>query len=93
MKAGLLKERIIPSKNGKGKHLRLFLLKDNKDFLPPHKKLRVGGPVKETNASGTEEYVFYPWYYFVNPVEHLAKYGISKYMRWEKEAEDKDKNE
>ncbi|MGC4231484.1 MAG: hypothetical protein QM594_00600 [Niabella sp.] len=81
IKQGLLKDRIIPGKDGKGKHLQLFLLSDNKGFLPPPKKLRVGGPVKETTPDGREEYVFYPWYYFVDPKEHLKKYGISHYFR------------
>ncbi|UAY55696.1 hypothetical protein [Arachidicoccus terrestris] len=52
--------------------------------MPPPILLQVGGPVKETRLDGQEEFVFYPWYYFVDPVEHLKKYGISKYMRWKK---------
>ncbi|WP_225872763.1 helix-turn-helix domain-containing protein [Pedobacter frigoris] len=82
-KAGLIHSRVIPKAEGTGKHFELFLRSDNRDFLPPHKKLRIGGPVKEINADGLEEYVLsYPWYYFVDPIEHLKDYGISNYMRF-----------
>lgn len=80
-KAGLLKSRIIAKADGTGKHFVLYLRSDNCDFLPPHKKLRVGGPVKEVNKDGLEEYVLsYPWYYFVDPLDHLKDYGICNYL-------------
>lgn len=82
VKQGVLKDRIIPEKDGKGTHLQLFLLKDNKGILPPPKKLRVGGWVKELTPDGQEEYAFYPWYYFVDPIEYLKEYGIVQYLRW-----------
>jgi hypothetical protein len=81
VKQGLLKDRIIPGKDGKGVHLQLFLLKDNKGFLPPPKKLGTGGWVKKITPHGGEEYAFYPWYYFVDPIEHLKEYGIVQYLR------------
>lgn len=80
-KAGILKDRILPDITGKKTHLQVFLLRDNKKFLPPPKKLRVGGPVKETGKNGMEEFVFYPWYYFVDPIEHLKNYGIAAYFK------------
>jgi transcriptional regulator with XRE-family HTH domain len=82
-KDGTILSRVIPELDGKGAYFELFLLTDNEKFLPPHEMLRVGGPVKEINTSGVEEFVFYPWYCFVDPIEHLKDYGISRYLRLE----------
>jgi hypothetical protein len=82
-KDGTIRSRIIPNLVGKGAYFELFLISDNEKFLPPHELLRIGGPVKEVNASGIEEFVFYPWYCFVDPIAHLKDYGISQYMRFE----------
>jgi len=82
-KDGTIRSRIIPNLDGKGTYFDLFLLSDNEKFLPPHEMLRIGGPVKEVNANGIEEFVFYPWYCFVDPIAHLKDYGISKYLRFE----------
>ena len=82
-KDGTIRSRIIPNLDGKGTHFELFLLSDNEKFLPPHELLRIGGPVKEIGANGIEEFVFYPWYCFVDPIEHLKDYGICSYMRFE----------
>lgn len=82
-KDGTIRSRIIPNLDGKSAYFELFLLSDNEKFLPPHELLRIGGPVKEVNANGIEEVVFYPWYCFVDPIAHLKDYGISRYMRFE----------
>lgn len=82
MKQGYLKSRVIPGPDGKGEHFQLFLVSDNETFLPPPEKLRVGGPVKEINEHGKEVVTFYPWYCFVDPVEHLKDYGISQWLRF-----------
>lgn len=80
---GTIRSRLIPELDGKGTYFELFLLSDNEQFLPPHEMLRIGGPIRETDANGAEEFVFYPWYCFVDPIEHLKDYGISRYLRFE----------
>jgi len=66
--------------DGNKVYRRLFPLKSNKEFLPP-KTLLKGGFVKEI-LDGQELYSNYPWYNFVDPIEHLKAYGISKYLRF-----------
>lgn len=78
IRQGLLKERAIPGIN-KGRHLRVFLLKDNKGFLPP-KKLLSSQWVRD-ERDGKEEYAFMPWYYFHDPTTYLKKYKISTYLK------------
>ncbi len=82
-KDGTIRSRVIPKLDGKGTYFELFLLSDNEKFLPPHELLRIGGPVREIDAGGVEEFVFYPWYCFVDPISHLKDYGISKYLTFE----------
>lgn len=48
VQAGLLKERIIPLPAKQ--QWRIFLLKDNKGFLPPHKRLRRGRILQKTDS-------------------------------------------
>lgn len=79
IKNGLLKVRIIPRLD-KGIYRRLFLLKDNKDFLPP-KKL-VSSHWTRDDRDGKKEYACLPWYNFYDPKEHLASYGISHYLKF-----------
>lgn len=90
IKAGLLRPREIMDDDSKSNvHYRLFLLSDHQGFLPPLDLLRIGHPVRETDENGRTEYVLgYPWYYFVDPAEHLKDYGIMKYMGFTREESD-----
>lgn len=78
VKEGIIKSRIV-SRYGKGVHTELFLLEDNKDFLPP-KKLVESQMVSEVKNGETLRNLE-PWYRFVDPFKHLKKYKIMKYMR------------
>lgn len=75
---GILKARTIPTPIGTV-HTELFLIKDNKDFLPP-KKLTESRMVKETK-DGKDWYHTEPWYKFVNPEEHLKGYRILEHVK------------
>src|SRR3989344_857360 len=68
IKEGIIKARTI-TRDGQGIHTQIFLLTDNKDFLPP-KKLTESGTVKETK-DGEDWYHSEPWYRFVDPHKHL----------------------
>jgi hypothetical protein len=75
IKESFLKERIIPFKEKKA-YFQLFLLKDNKNVLPP-KKLLKARIVKVINK-GEEFYTQEPWYEFADEklIKRLAKYKI-----------------
>jgi hypothetical protein len=75
IKESFLKERIIPYE-GKKAYFQLFLLKDNKDVLPP-KKLLKSRIIKVMNK-GEEFYTQAPWYEFADEklIKRLAKYKI-----------------
>ena len=79
VKEGILKARIVPTANDKV-HYYIFLIKDNKDFLPP-KKLTDSHLVKIEKEDGTW-HRSEPWYRFVNPYEHLAGYKIMDYLQF-----------
>ena len=70
---------IIPGKKKKV-HLQLFLIKDNKDVLPPKKliKSRITKIIKDGEEYFTQEY----WYEFVDQklFERLKKYKILYYL-------------
>jgi hypothetical protein len=85
VKEGLLIARTVEC-SGKRPGWQLFLLKENKAMLPP-KKLVASHWTKEI-VNGREEYVSGPWYWFVDPKEHLKEYGISEYFKWEPEKKD-----
>ncbi len=78
VKQGILKPRIVSNSSGKP-HAHLFLIKDNKNTLPP-KKLVKSELVKEV-IDGKEWYHSEPWYKFVGPHEHLKGYKIMKYIK------------
>lgn len=78
IKDGILKARMV-TYDGKGVHARLFLIKDNKEMLPP-KKMVESRMVKET-IDGKDWYHSEPWYRFVDPHEHLKGYKIMDYLR------------
>ncbi len=86
VKEGILNARIVPTENGKV-HYYIFLVKDNKKFLPP-KKLTDSQSVKEEREDGVWHHSE-PWYRFCNPYEHLKGYGIMDYLHFvEKERVD-----
>ena len=78
IKEGVLKPRIVPKEDGKP-HAFLFLIKDNKDTLPP-KKLVESQLVNE-ERDGKTWVRSEPWYKFVDPHEHLKGYRIMKHLR------------
>lgn len=65
----LLTCRVIKNSKG-GRHCRIFLMKENKGFLPPKKMLE-----KAAGDSGDH------WYHCVAPFDYLKKYGIIAHMR------------
>lgn len=79
IKKGIIKARTV-THDGKGVYVQLFLIKDNKDFLPP-KKLVESHMVKETDKDGKDWYHSEPWYRFVEPHEHLKGYKIMDYLQ------------
>ncbi len=78
IKDGIIKVRTVSS-YGKGVHTELFLLKDNKGFLPP-KKLVKGGSVKE-QRDGKDWFTTRKWYELHDPHKHLKGYKIMEHMR------------
>jgi hypothetical protein len=78
IKEGIIKARTV-THDGKGTHVQLFLIKDNKGFLPP-KKMVESQMVKETK-DGQDWYHSEPWYRFVDPHEHLKGYKIMDHLR------------
>lgn len=78
IKQGVLKPRIVPNESDKP-HVYLFLIKDNKDTLPP-KKLTKSQLVKETK-DGKDWYHSEPWYKFADPHVALRDYKIIDHLR------------
>ena len=78
VKDGLIKARNI-SRYGQGIHETIFLMEDNKGFLPP-KKILKSHSVSEVKNGETWSHME-PWYRFVDPFKHLKNYGIIKHMR------------
>ncbi|MFA6466768.1 MAG: hypothetical protein WCV71_02845 [Patescibacteria group bacterium] len=83
IKEGVLKPRIVPSTSGRP-HVYLFLIKDNKEVLPP-KKLTESQLVKEIKEDGKEWLRLEPWYRFVDPFKHLEGYKIMEYLKFTKD--------
>ncbi|KND50519.1 MAG: hypothetical protein AB202_02615 [Parcubacteria bacterium C7867-007] len=90
LKEGIIKSRIV-SHYGKGTHYELFLIEDNKEFLPPKEltKSQFGNEI----INGEKRQRLYPWYRFVDPFEHLKDYGIIKHMRVVPEDEMREREE
>ena len=80
IKSGVLKARTVTNK-GKGVHVQLFLIKDNREMLPP-KDMVKGHSVKEERGDGKNWYSVHPWYHFVDPREHLKDYKILDYLKF-----------
>lgn len=85
IKQGVLKPRIVPSSSGRP-HTYLFLIKDNKDTLPP-KKLTKSRMVK-TVKDGKEWFHSEPWYKFEDPHVVLKDYKIMSHLRVVKKEEE-----
>ncbi|NVM64193.1 transcriptional regulator with XRE-family HTH domain [Mucilaginibacter sp. SG538B] len=81
IKKGLLKPRVIPRSDGKGKHYQVFLVSDHSTFLPPIAMMRIGGLVEE-EENGKIIIRNSHWYEHVNPFEYLKDYAILKYMKY-----------
>ena len=78
IKEGIIKARTVTGESGRP-HVQLFLIKDNKDFLPP-KKMTESHLVRE-EKDGQTWHRSEPWYRFVDPHEHLKGYRIMDYLR------------
>jgi len=75
---GVVKARTV-SRYGKEVHTEVYLIKDNKDFLPPKKLLESKrGKLPE---QGENESRLYPWYCFGDPMETIKDYKIVNYLR------------
>ena len=85
VRTGVLKVRTV-SRYGKGVHAELFLIEDNKDFLPP-KKLVESRSVTEIK-DGVQWSHSESWYNFVNPYEHLKGYKIMDYLEFTDKKDD-----
>lgn len=83
IKADILKARSIMREDG-STHVQIFLIKDNKDFLPP-KNLTKSELVQE-DVDGKTRVHSEPWYRFVDPFKHLEGYKIMDYMDWTESA-------
>lgn len=77
IKEGVLKPRIVYNAQN-SPHTYLFIIKDNKDTLPP-KKLVKSQMVKETRE-GKDWFHLEPWYKFADPKEVLKSYKIKDYL-------------
>lgn len=78
VRQGIIKPRIV-SHYGKGTHYELFMIEDNKDFLPPknlveseYVNVKDGDKVEKRNV---------PWYQLYNPHERLKGYKIMDHLR------------
>lgn len=80
VKEGILKARIVPTENGHV-HYYIFLIKDNKDFLPPKKMTESHSVAFEKDGSTWHR--FEPWYRFVeDPFEYLKDYKIMEHLQF-----------
>jgi hypothetical protein len=77
---GILKARTI-SYYGKGEHYQLFVIEDNKDFLPP-KNLTESVSTRQFKGDGSEWVGLEPWYKSVDPKERLKGYKILDYLKF-----------
>jgi hypothetical protein len=75
IKEGILKDRIISDAKGK-QHFQVFLIKDNKDVLPPKNLLRSRTII--VKRDGEDYYITEYWYEFIHErlARKLEKYGI-----------------
>jgi hypothetical protein len=74
---GIIKARTIY--NDQKVHMHVFLIEENKDFLPPKELVKSRATIRRTDKGdwhGSE-----PWYRFVDPYEHLKGYKIMDYIK------------
>lgn len=82
IRQGIIKARTIPNADSKGKHYRLFLLKDNEKFLPPKEMLICNEYIIE-EKEGKEWNVPLLWFQAQDdPAAYLADYDIVKYLNF-----------
>lgn len=86
VRKGILKARTV-SNYDKGIHTQVFLIEDNKDFLPP-KNLVESRSTREFK-DGKHWFGLEPWYKFVDPAEYLKGYKVLEYMKIPKAESDK----
>lgn len=84
VKEGILKSRIITN-YGKGTHYEVYLIKDNKGFLPPKKLVESRG-VNEVGDDGKTWFTTRPWYQFGDPHETIKGYKILDYLKFTTES-------
>jgi hypothetical protein len=79
LKGGVLKDRKVLNEKRKI-HLQIFLIKDNKDFLPP--KNLVSSRTVKVIYKGEEHFTSEFWYEYVDVLlaKKLAKYKIGQYL-------------
>jgi hypothetical protein len=75
---GVVKARTV-SKYGEGVHVEVFLIKDNKDFLPPKKLLE--SKRDKVVEDGIEQVRMLDWYCFGDPKDILKDYKVIDYLR------------
>lgn len=75
----ILKARTVLGK-GNAVYLQLFLIKENKEMLPPKKFLK-DHTFLEIRDDGKQGFILMPWYNFVDPYKHLKEYKIMDYIR------------
>lgn len=80
IRSKIIHARTVTNLNGKGKYFRLFLISDNKGFLPPLKMLDIGG-YESFTIDGEQTDVYLHWYQLKDPFVYLKKYGIIKYLK------------
>jgi hypothetical protein len=78
VKQGILKPRTVINESGRI-HVQIFLIKDNKDTLPPKKA--VESQLVKEEKEGKTWYRVEPWYRFVDPHKHLKGYKIMDYLQ------------
>jgi len=79
MKEGILKGRTIERE--RRETTLLFLIEDNKGFLPP-KELVKSQSVTIQRKDGSTAMTMAPWYKFVDPKEHLKDYKIMDHLQF-----------
>ncbi len=78
VKENILKPRIVPNATGKP-HAYLFLIKDNKDTLPP--KILTDSKLVKESKDGKDWFHSEPWYRFVDPIQALKDYKIMDHLK------------
>lgn len=79
IRRGILKPRIILDESGKP-HFYVFLIKDNKETLPPKEWIE-SQLVRERKEDGKDWYHSEPWYKFKGAIEKVRDYKIIEHFR------------